>query len=69
MPEMEKLFTTRPFGEQSVYLAEDQDSPAARIYELHDSRGNATPLLGSELDSLCEWWAQERRRKAPPPPL
>jgi hypothetical protein len=52
-----------PHGEQSVLLVEDSAQPEDRVYELHDSRGNATPLLGSELDSLVQWWATERARR------
>lgn len=63
MPEMPLLLRTKPHGEHSVYLVEDSAMSQQRIYELHDSRGNATPLLGSEMDSLCEWWTAERSRR------
>lgn len=61
---MQQLFRTKPHGEQAVFLVEDHAQPESRIYELHDSRGNATPLLGSEMDSLLAWWAEEKRRGA-----
>lgn len=61
--ELRRLFTSAPHGEQSVFLLEDAAKAEARIYELHDSRGNATPLLGSEMDSLVQWWGQERARR------
>jgi hypothetical protein len=57
---MPVVFVSKPHGEHRVFLAEDAKDPGARIYELHDSRGNAVPLLGSELDSLMAWWAAER---------
>ena len=62
--ELPPMFTSKPHGEQRVYLVEDAKTFSQRIYELHDSRGNATPLLGSELDSLVEWWKLERARQA-----
>lgn len=64
MGSMTILFTTKPHGEQRVFLVEDHSNPQQRIYELHDSRGNATPLVGSEMDSLVHWWDSETRRNA-----
>lgn len=61
---MTLLFTSEPHREQKVYLVEDHPKPGQRIYELHDSRGNATPLLGSEMQSLVSWWTHELGRAA-----
>jgi hypothetical protein len=63
MTDKPPMFRSKPHGEHAVYLVEDNEKPEQRIYEIHDSRGNATPLLGSELDSVLGWWADERRRK------
>jgi hypothetical protein len=61
------LFVSTPHGEQRVFLVEDHAKQEQRIYELHDSRGNAVPLLGSEMASLVAWWSAEKGRpvKAP----
>jgi hypothetical protein len=57
-----ELFRSRPHGEQRILLVEDAPSPLSRIYEVHDSHGNAATLLGSELDSVLAWWTEEKQR-------
>jgi hypothetical protein len=61
---MGPLFTTQPHGEHHVGLLEDASRPNDRIYEVSDryEAGSAVRLLGSEIASLCEWWANEKIR-------
>jgi hypothetical protein len=58
------LFTTRPHGEDQIDLLEDASRPNDRIYEVRDlyEAGSAVRLLGGEIASVCEWWANEKIR-------
>ena len=58
------LFTTEPHGEHEVRLLEDANKADDRIYEIRDQyeEGAVIRLLGSELASLCQWWATEKDR-------
>ena len=58
------LFTTEPHGQQRVKLLEDASKPEDRIYEVCDvyESGAVVRMLGSEIASLCEWWANEKTR-------
>jgi hypothetical protein len=57
------LAKTLPHGEHVVHLMEDHPKPENRIYRFRDSRGNQVGILGSEFDSLVQWWGEERSRK------
>ncbi len=59
--ERKPLFTTDPHGEHDVTLLEDAARRDDRIYEITDrhEKGSIIRILGSELASLCHWWAAE----------
>ena len=59
---MRILLKTKPHGSHTVFLVEDAASPNNRIYEIH-GEGGGLPLLGSELDSVVNWWLKERERR------
>ncbi len=58
------LFTTEPHGQQQIDLLEDASKPENRIYEVRDRHQarSAVRLLGSEIASVFEWWANEKIR-------
>jgi hypothetical protein len=61
--EFPAMMRSSPHGAHTIYLIEDNEAVANRIYEIHDQHGHATPLLGSELASIVEWWKREAERK------
>jgi len=56
------LFRTEPHGEHVVLIVDETDEPEQRIYEVRDSKGKKVSFLGSELDSMLNWWRYERDR-------
>jgi hypothetical protein len=62
---MKQLFQTQPHGAQLVFLVEDDErKPANRIYRIVGGPGEKLSILGSELESLTNWWRSERTRDA-----
>jgi hypothetical protein len=57
------LYTTTPHGAHQVTLDLDSTKPANRINHIHADNGGMIAILGSELESLCGWWAQEQNRQ------
>jgi hypothetical protein len=57
-------FITAPHGQHKIMLVEDAEKPGNRIYDMQDLH-DATErigLLGSEIESLCQWWSSEKNR-------